>query len=422
MGQEAAAEISVSVSGSMVDSHPYGIISAEGSQFGYCTIAGDVTPFGESVESYANYRVAELDLHSLEVIRTFEVGYYPTELLLHDQFLYVTCSNDPFLYQIDLQTGAIDSFAMTDSSGFEISFLSGLNVDANGNVVVASNGGSFDGSNENVVVFDPVTESIVNRIDVAGAITRFLIHDGLLVIPVGYPENDFSASPVVRWIDPDLGTVVSEVSIAVDTADFPGPSDISDLGDGTAVLTVFGGSAEVFVLDLDSRVLTSTWPVGGTDFSQSAALPLLNGNVLISDLLGGWIKELNPLTGDLQPFGDNVSQPVDMVLKDGRIFVTEQGLEQVSVFLAPGSFIRGDSNGDRIIDVGDPIALLGYLFLSGSLDCLDSGDFNDDGLLDLSDAVGVLGFLFSGGADPSYPYPVGGADLQEDSLDCENGA
>ena len=256
--QDPVAQILVTISGSDVASHPYGVLADDQTNLGYCTIAGDVTPFGESVESNANYRVAEIDLHSLVVLRTFEVGYFPTELLLVDEKLYVTCSNDSSLYQIDLPTGVAESYPMTDSGGFEVSYLSGLAAGDQGHVYIASNGGNFDGSDENVLVFDPVSQTIVNRIEVSGSITRILEHQGELVIPVGYPGNDFTAHPAVQWLDPVSGDVVASVGISVDTADFPGPSDIVPVGGNAALLTVFGGSSDVFLLDLENRSLTSS--------------------------------------------------------------------------------------------------------------------------------------------------------------------
>src|SRR5262249_15325626 len=43
-------------------------------------------------------------------------------------------------------------------------------------------------------------------------------------------------------------------------------------------------------------------------------------------------------------------------------------------------FIRGDSNGDDIVNISDAQATLGYLFLgSGPVSCLDAADANDDG-------------------------------------------
>lgn len=82
-------------------------------------------------------------------------------------------------------------------------------------------------------------------------------------------------------------------------------------------------------------------------------------------------------------------------------------------------FIRGDANGDQIIDISDVIYLLGFVFNSGPApDCDDAADANDDTAIDIADAVLVLGFLFSNGPDPLPPYPDPGTDPTADSLDC----
>ena len=68
---------------------------------------------------------------------------------------------------------------------------------------------------------------------------------------------------------------------------------------------------------------------------------------------------------------------------------------------------RGDANGDGIVDVSDPIALLGQLFLGidASPACDEALDANADERLDLSDAIFVLGFLFGGTSAIPPPYP-----------------
>src|SRR5688572_22806819 len=67
-------------------------------------------------------------------------------------------------------------------------------------------------------------------------------------------------------------------------------------------------------------------------------------------------------------------------------------------------FRRGDVNGDAVIDLSDPVALLGHLFLGKEAPaCSDAADANDDGALDLADAIHVLSHLFQGGAAPPYP-------------------
>lgn len=68
----------------------------------------------------------------------------------------------------------------------------------------------------------------------------------------------------------------------------------------------------------------------------------------------------------------------------------------------PGtSFIRGDANGDGIIDLGDAVCILNYLFKGDDPpDPLDAGDANCDGIVDLGDAIYLLNYLFKGGDPP----------------------
>jgi hypothetical protein len=84
-------------------------------------------------------------------------------------------------------------------------------------------------------------------------------------------------------------------------------------------------------------------------------------------------------------------------------------------------FRRGDSNADGAVDVSDPVAMLGFIFLGSpaSLACKKSADADDSGELDISDAVGLLGFLFLGGPGPKKPFPGCDVDPTIDDLDCE---
>jgi hypothetical protein len=78
----------------------------------------------------------------------------------------------------------------------------------------------------------------------------------------------------------------------------------------------------------------------------------------------------------------------------------------------PGSglvaFHRGDTNGDGTLNITDPVATLGHLFLGAAAPgCLDAADVNDDGKLNITDPVAALGYLFLGGAPPASPGPPG---------------
>ena len=84
-------------------------------------------------------------------------------------------------------------------------------------------------------------------------------------------------------------------------------------------------------------------------------------------------------------------------------------------------FIRGDSNSDRNIDIGDPVATLNFLFTAfgQSLNCRDAADANDDGHVLISDPVYTLTYVFLGGPQPPAPFPAPGADASPDAIGCE---
>jgi len=92
----------------------------------------------------------------------------------------------------------------------------------------------------------------------------------------------------------------------------------------------------------------------------------------------------------------------------------------------PVTLIRGDTNDDGGVDIGDAIYLLGNLFPAGGgpapLACRDAADANDDGLIDIADVIALLSSLFGA---PTVPLPspnaadgCGGDPTIQDALDC----
>src|SRR5207247_5568341 len=74
--------------------------------------------------------------------------------------------------------------------------------------------------------------------------------------------------------------------------------------------------------------------------------------------------------------------------------------------------------GDLKVDLGDAVRLLDFMFLGGSLDCIDAGDVNDDGQLLLDDPMGLLGYLFFGAKIPP-PFPEPGLRSEERRVEKE---
>lgn len=83
-------------------------------------------------------------------------------------------------------------------------------------------------------------------------------------------------------------------------------------------------------------------------------------------------------------------------------------------------FRRGDGNNDGQLDISDPVAVLGFLYLGKpeELACEDAADADDNGLLQLTDAVRLLGHLFLGSAPLPEPFAECGADESSDALGC----
>ena len=83
--------------------------------------------------------------------------------------------------------------------------------------------------------------------------------------------------------------------------------------------------------------------------------------------------------------------------------------------------MRGEITGDRILDISDPVRILGWLFTGGAEPvCIKAADVNFDGNTDLSDSVALLSFLFLGGPAPARPYPLCGLDTAGDQLSCRH--
>jgi len=91
----------------------------------------------------------------------------------------------------------------------------------------------------------------------------------------------------------------------------------------------------------------------------------------------------------------------------------------------PGScsgvfFVRGDGNGDGLLDISDAIATLAILFSSGSsiTTCEDGHDSNDDGAIDIGDPIALLSYLFAGASELPAPGASCGEDQTGDALQC----
>ena len=80
-------------------------------------------------------------------------------------------------------------------------------------------------------------------------------------------------------------------------------------------------------------------------------------------------------------------------------------------------YLLGDVNTDRVIDVGDVIYLINYLYKSGPVSyILILGDANRDGIIDIADVVLLINYLFKSGPPPVSGMEVTNAKLFKDKI------
>lgn len=86
---------------------------------------------------------------------------------------------------------------------------------------------------------------------------------------------------------------------------------------------------------------------------------------------------------------------------------------------AETEFIRGDVNGDGLVNISDVIHVSQWLCCGGVSDpCnLDAADVNDDGLINNSDVIYLNTFVNLNGPNPPSPFPFPGRDYTVDNLE-----
>jgi hypothetical protein len=92
--------------------------------------------------------------------------------------------------------------------------------------------------------------------------------------------------------------------------------------------------------------------------------------------------------------------PLDLVVTGyNKITYTTQ------ITVTSGGFLYGDANGDWIVDVGDVVYLVNFLYKGGDPpEPMEAGDANCDGIVNVGDVVYLVNYLFKGGPPPSCPF------------------
>jgi hypothetical protein len=145
-----------------------------------------------------------------------------------------------------------------------------------------------------------------------------------------------------------------------------------------------------------------------------------------------WTTSTNPvLPGDtLCGFSfelPDIYQTADNALHTAMSSTTEDSSRILSVGSTLGPvFIRGDTNGDGVIDVSDLVYVINYLFINGPApEPMAAGDVNCDTIVDVSDAVYLINYLFAHGPAPcedkGNSSPSNGLELNKDKAPAQIG-
>lgn len=103
-------------------------------------------------------------------------------------------------------------------------------------------------------------------------------------------------------------------------------------------------------------------------------------------------------------YDGNNPQPYFDSLDFSSLIANVQTARQLYRSLFPLNYICGDVTGDRIINIGDIVYLINYMFLSGQAPYPpEAGDVNCDGKISLVDAVYLVNYIFRGGNLPGDP-------------------
>jgi len=109
----------------------------------------------------------------------------------------------------------------------------------------------------------------------------------------------------------------------------------------------------------------------------------------------------------VQVKGNAEGNVVVKLVVDDAVCANPGSAEVTLAFVVSATWIRCDANGDKALDISDPVFSLAFQFTGGPASgCPNSLDCNGDGSIDISDPVFDLQFQFLGGPMPPAPYPA----------------
>jgi hypothetical protein len=143
-----------------------------------------------------------------------------------------------------------------------------------------------------------------------------------------------------------------------------------------------GASSHPYALDITGRELSWTF-----------------ANINLPDSITSEPKSHGFVTFRVQPMSD-APDGAD-IQNQGEIYF-DFNQPVITNIVHSRIYLCGDANSDGVVDVGDIVYLINYLFKGGfAPNPINTGDANSDGIVDVSDVVYLLNYLFRSGPAPS---------------------
>jgi hypothetical protein len=148
----------------------------------------------------------------------------------------------------------------------------------------------------------------------------------------------------------------------------------------------------------DPKQVTSAVSEPKTAPMNTLMMPIHTGSkqgyLMVTDVLDGFGGESEsenykiPVNSGGQPSAIGISESANWGVEAGYVLAIR--------------VTRGDVNADGIINVGDVVSLVNYLYKGGGEPCpVEAGDVTSDGIVNVGDVVYLVNYLYKGGDPPA---------------------
>jgi hypothetical protein len=145
---------------------------------------------------------------------------------------------------------------------------------------------------------------------------------------------------------------------------------------------------------IGQKAVTKIEPPSTTVPQRAPGIGSRQGYQMVTDVLDG--------VGGASE-SDSYGMPVSSGGQSSAIGLSQSGNYAARAgYVYAASIKRGDANGDGIVNVGDIVYLVSYLYKGGPEPTPEeAGDVNRDGIINVGDIVYLVSYLYKGGPPPA---------------------